>query len=60
MSQGGDFQGGEYCQGTLTTIGMFGASVCILTDKVIVLGMIKVIGAFWCRYHKPTSQVYIC
>ncbi|KAI4530643.1 hypothetical protein MG293_019532 [Ovis ammon polii] len=28
------FNGGEYCQGTLTRIGVFGASVGILTDKV--------------------------
>ncbi|KAI4557966.1 hypothetical protein MJG53_018719 [Ovis ammon polii x Ovis aries] len=27
------FNGGEYCQGTLTRIGVFGASVGILTDK---------------------------
>lgn len=29
---------GEYCQGTLTRIGVFGASIGILTDKVIAFG----------------------
>ena len=64
MSQGGDFQGGEYCQGTLTRLGLFDASVGILTGKVIALGMAKN-GIFWGvgttnQHHRCTFAELTC